>query len=86
MTSKTARTIATFVAAVAALVAAVNPMDLPPWAQGIAACLVVGFAAIGIIPPTMDVDRRVYGGREDTLTATTATKSHIRKTPGGWRN
>ena len=59
----------TFVAAVAGYLAATDPIGLPTWAQGVAAVLAVGFAAVGIIPPQMiETDHGsvpVYAKRRD---------------------
>jgi hypothetical protein len=38
-------------AAVVGFLAAFDPFGLPPWAQGVIACLSVLFGALGIVPP-----------------------------------
>lgn len=49
----------TFLAAILGAIAATDPIGLPRWVQGVAAVLVVGFAAIGIGGP---LQSRVYRG------------------------
>lgn len=56
-TSSAARLALIFLAIVVAAFAAAPPVDLPGWAAALLAALATGFAGIGLVPPTWQVNQ-----------------------------
>lgn len=54
--NQTVRTILTILAVAVAGVAAAGIQGMPQWAEVVLAALAAGFAAAGIVPPTMRYD------------------------------